>query len=254
MTTAAACGMTFDGIADADQPWLGTADRWPLVVYFHHVHPTIEHYTSLTPRAFEQALDVLLAEFAPLDPYDLADVTSLPNDLPRVLITFDDGYRDNVTFALPILRERAIRALFFLVTNRVGERSTDPRQDFLSWDMAEELTEAGHVIGAHSHNHPNLSKLPSRLAQREIEASLSAVGRRFPRQPLTFAYPYGIVPDATAVPAHVLSFGTVRSAHHAWTCRGRPIRRSYLPVGEAERWPALVAAWREQWHNPPVSP
>jgi peptidoglycan/xylan/chitin deacetylase (PgdA/CDA1 family) len=246
--------MTFDGIADADQPWRGTADRWPLVVYFHHVHPAIEHYTSLTPRAFEHALDVLLADFAPLDPYNLADVTSLPIDLPRVLITFDDGYRDNAALALPILRERAISAVFFLVTNRVGQRSADPRQDFLTWDMAEELAEAGHVIGAHTHNHCNLSSLPSWLAQREIEASLAAVGRRFPRQPLTFAYPYGVVPDATAVPAHVLSFGTVRSAHHAWTDRGRPIRRSYLPVGEPERWPELVAAWREQWTSPPVSP
>lgn len=246
--------MRSGGLAAADLPWAGTADRWPLVLYFHHVHPEIDHYTSLAPQAFEHALDVLLGEFTPLDPHELADPAALRGDMPRVLITFDDGYRDNVDIALPIMRERGVRAVFFLITNRVGDRSADPRQDFMSWHMADELAESGHVIGAHSANHRNLSEVPTHLARREIEDSLSAVRMRFTRQPLTFAYPYGMVPDGGLVPADVLSFGTVRSAHHAWTCRGRPIRRSYLPVGEPDRWPALVAAWREQWDHSSATP
>jgi hypothetical protein len=41
-----------------------------------------------------------------------------------VLVTFDDGYRDNLTNALPLLVRYGIRATFFIATGYVGGNSS----------------------------------------------------------------------------------------------------------------------------------
>ena len=38
-------------------PEAGSAPGWPLVLYFHHVHPVIDHYTNVRPDQFARGLD-----------------------------------------------------------------------------------------------------------------------------------------------------------------------------------------------------
>jgi peptidoglycan/xylan/chitin deacetylase (PgdA/CDA1 family) len=52
----------------------------------------------------------------------------------RVLITFDDGYRDNYEIAYPILRSHGVQGMFFVATSMVGS-STVPWWDKIAWLM-----------------------------------------------------------------------------------------------------------------------
>jgi peptidoglycan/xylan/chitin deacetylase (PgdA/CDA1 family) len=87
---------------------------------------------SATPEAFREQMDYAAAHFHPVS---LEQVAAALDGGPRLpvhplLVTFDDGYRDNLTAALPVLRERGIPMALFLATGFVGRECPFP------WDLA----------------------------------------------------------------------------------------------------------------------
>ena len=113
-----------------------------------------------------------------------------------VLLTFDDGYRDFLTDAWPLLRAFGFGATLFVATDWVGgraewDRSFGEPAELLGWDELRCLAAAGVEIGAHSRSHPWLTRLPAdRIVAEGLESRQrleSELGR-----PVTFmAYPYG---------------------------------------------------------------
>jgi peptidoglycan/xylan/chitin deacetylase (PgdA/CDA1 family) len=84
----------------------------------------------------------------------------------HILLTFDDGGK-SALLAAEALSRYGWRAHFFLVTQRIGE------SHFLSADDVRELRRAGHLIGSHSHSHPDIfPDLPP--AQMAAEWRISA--------------------------------------------------------------------------------
>jgi len=79
---------------------------------------------SVAPELFAQHLDRIRAEgYTTITPYDFIAALQTGTPLPEkpVLITFDDGYRDNYENAFPLLRERGMVATFFVVTDFFDE-------------------------------------------------------------------------------------------------------------------------------------
>lgn len=122
---------------------------------------------------------------------DRADV-----DLERsVLVTFDDGFADVASAALPALQERGMRATLFATTGLLRDGPTPPiapalAPHMLAWSQLPELQAANVEIGAHSHTHPHLDTLDRRAAWREVAHSktlLEDAGLTVS----TFAYPHG---------------------------------------------------------------
>ena len=237
-------------------PALGSAPGWPIVLYFHHVNETVRHYTAIRSESFRRGLAILLETVGPaLEPASVRHGVA-PPDEPRFLITFDDGYRDNITTAAPILAEFGVRMLLFCVTDaldtasdadRQPREAMPPREDFLSWDEARDLSAAGHLISAHTRTHRRLIDLDHDQAFGEVTESLKAVRFRTGCRAETFAYPYGLVPRPSVLPEGVLGFGTVKSAPAPWEASPREIRRTYLPADEEETWQHLATGWRQQW-------
>ena len=111
---------------------------------------------------------------------------------PRpVLVTFDDGWADLATTALPVLRRYGLSGTAYVITDRLGARQPPGAGRPLDWDQLAELSAAGIEIGSHSHTHAPLDCLgPTRLAD-ETTASRQVLEDRL-RQPVaSFAYPFG---------------------------------------------------------------
>jgi peptidoglycan/xylan/chitin deacetylase (PgdA/CDA1 family) len=234
----------------AYDPAIATTAGYPTVVYYHHVHPRLQHYTALTPGDFARSLDVLLEELAVCDPTELwnGDGLRLP-ERASCLLTFDDGYLDTWEYALPELEARNLRAIFFIVTGLVGQRSSDgdPTRNYLDWEQCAELVSRGHVIGSHGVHHRPITDLSSRRAEAEVRTSIAEISARLGAACRLYSYPYGFVPETTVCPADVWAFGTVKAPVRPWIAQPHNIRRTYLPTGHPAEWPGLVRGWRLQW-------
>ncbi len=118
-----------------------------------------------------------------------------------VAITFDDGYRDNLTNALPVLARFGQTATIFVPTDHVGgtaawDRPYGAAAALMTWDELATVSAAGLTLASHGRSHRPLSALtPSELAD---EAALSRDKLREHLGVATrcFAYPYGIHDEA----------------------------------------------------------
>ncbi|HYE73816.1 MAG TPA: glycosyltransferase [Blastocatellia bacterium] len=125
------------------------------------------------------------------------------------VITFDDGYRDNYTAAVPALRDAGIGATFFVSTGFIGTKRDFPHDEGaaqsnhrgdvaqahqhpkLTWDDLREMEAAGFEIGSHTVNHTDLGTADKKTIQQEINESLAALNRELGMRPRAFAFPWG---------------------------------------------------------------
>ena len=166
----------------------------PILVY-HSIRPPFAgetdaiKKTTITPDNFEAEMKYLqkagyrVIPFGDLERY-LDKRVSLPPQ--SIIISFDDCWEDQFTFAFPILKKYRYTATFFIVTNYIDHR------DFLTWNQVRQLSSAGMTIGSHSRSHPFLDQIgdPNRL-ESEIGESKQIIEQHLGRPLYEFAYPYG---------------------------------------------------------------
>ncbi|GAA2780878.1 polysaccharide deacetylase family protein [Nonomuraea dietziae] len=149
---------------------------------------------------FAEQIDYLSTNgFTPLTVADLVasvhknNGRSLP-DKP-VVVTFDDGYADFHTHALPLLEQYTFPATVFLTSGWVSDAGRDaagkPLDDMLSWGQAREIAQTGIEIGGHSHSHPQLDQLPDAELRQELRKNKGLLEERIGAPVATMAYPYG---------------------------------------------------------------
>lgn len=102
-----------------------------------------------------------------------------------VALTFDDGYMDAYTAALPLLQQYGFVATFYVVSGFVGQ------PNYMGWNELRALRDAGMEIGAHTVSHPDLTRLGSEGARTEIAQSRAALMTELSIPVLSFCYPGG---------------------------------------------------------------
>jgi len=206
------------------------------------------------PDEFSRHVDVIRARAEIIDEPTLLDLLagngSRSNGKSQVLITFDDGYQNNVDRAsLELTRELDVRPLVFVVAAAVRPEFGTPRRlmrdghgrphPLASTAALRDAVEAGWAIGSHTATHWDCATGARADFEREISGSKSALEDAVGVEVRTFAYPWGRRENISAEAGASI----VKSGYKAsfTTARGRidPARvaSAYdLPRDPVEEW------------------
>jgi len=159
---------------------------------------------AIPPAQFEEQLRYLAEHgyrSVTLDEWQSASRRgrSLPGR--AVMLTFDDGYRDFLTAAWPLLRAYGFTALVFVVAARAGETNVwdslwEQELPLLNWDEIRELAADGVQFGSHTMTHPRLTALSTEQLTQELMQARLVVERELDTSVTAIAYPWGAY-DAT---------------------------------------------------------
>lgn len=108
-----------------------------------------------------------------------------------VAVTFDDGFRNFYTQALPLLRSYGFPATLFVASGLVGKQSSILGPEALmTWQEIREVSRQGVEIGSHSISHTDLYRVDSRTRQEEIRLSKTTIEDKLGNAVHSFAYPF----------------------------------------------------------------
>lgn len=182
----------------------------PILMY-HKVNPdpsTGGLGLRVPPDKFEWQMKYLRKNgYETVSPEDVMDHFEKGKHLPDkpIVITFDDGYKDNHQFAYPIMKKYGYTGTIFVVSKAIGntnffdvEKKLQPENKIMDWQEIRELAEAGFTIGAHTVDHPHLAEVPPEVARHQIEESKRALEHGLKKPVEFFAYPYGSYNDTVA--------------------------------------------------------
>lgn len=265
----------------ASEPW-----RWfrrrqqeragtvPIVVLFYHrvadVHPTD---WTISRSRFAAQMDWFQENFELLSMEQVHQrLQSGFNDRPAIAITFDDGYAENMDYALPLLAERQIPCMYYVSTSYILNQTFFPHDEKLRLQLhpnsvndLKQILAWGLDIGAHTRTHPDVAqitdveKLHDELVvcRRELMNLLEVPIEHF-------AFPYGQtsnISTAAVQMARRTGYKTVAAAYGGYnTIGGDPffIQRVHgdPSLARIKNWTTLDPRWTsrrpdKQWLTPP---
>lgn len=189
--------------------WTKTVDlSYPRILMYHMIsdHKKNAKFNGLrvSPIEFEKQIKYLSSNGWNF--FTMSELIEKKEDLPlkSIAITFDDGYEDNFTNALPILKKYNVKATIYIVVDRHdrewsskrkmknndGELKNEPK---LSDEQIFKLIDSELIeIGSHTITHDNLPTLNEEEKDYEIKGSKNFLENKFSIKCNSFCYPFGL--------------------------------------------------------------
>jgi peptidoglycan/xylan/chitin deacetylase (PgdA/CDA1 family) len=175
--------------------------------------------------------------------------SSVVDERPSAVVTFDDGFREFLTAAWPMLNELDFTATVFLPTAFIGTNALRFKgRECLTWKEVRSLHSAGVTFGSHTVHHPKLYELDWSTIRRELADSKSKLEDELQSSVIAFAYPYAFPQEDALFVKHLrYELAAVGYQFAVTTMIGRvargddPLSLRRLPVNDCDD-DALFAA------------
>ncbi len=177
---------------------------------YHHILPK-EGFIASSIQQFDNQMKYLAENgyyTLSSDEFFLYKKDKLKVPKKSVLITFDDGWRDNFIYAYPILKKYNLKATLFIVTNWIEHASKknekfepmqhkdckkiaplQPSKVILSWDEIEKMSD---VFDFHSHTHTHRDFYFEKCSwDEEFEKSKEIIKKRLGFESTHLCWPRG---------------------------------------------------------------
>ena len=227
-----------------------SSSGWIRFPFYHHVFDDER-------RDFARQLDFMAAhgDFIGLDDAVAMLESGEAVDGRYFCLTFDDGFKNCVANAAPILADKKAPATVFVVTRYVGATPERDREllkrfysagdrlvEFLDWDDCRRMVAAGFGVGSHTVNHAHLADLDGSAVEAELRDSKARIEAETGRPCRHFCCPFGradvdFIPGRDPEIARRVGFASFLTGHRGANRRGDSplfVRRDHL-----------LAAWGE---------
>jgi peptidoglycan/xylan/chitin deacetylase (PgdA/CDA1 family) len=237
----------------------------PVMLMYHAVSPGKSRPDwpwAISMQRFRNQLDFLVSEGYATP--TMAELIGAPASTWRgrtVVITFDDGYVNNLAASEELLK-RGMRASWFIVSGSVGKTPEWPANGrpagrLLNATELRELQQHGMDIGSHTVNHVRLTELGDLCLKQELANSKASLEDILGSTIKSFAYPYGAWDARCANAVREAGYTAACTTRTGWALRdGDPYRLRRLTVfnsdsvGRFARKLYLAdndASWRRIW-------
>jgi peptidoglycan/xylan/chitin deacetylase (PgdA/CDA1 family) len=186
------------GPADLDAPVLVPA-KTPVshllipIYMYHHVssiptHDALDYSLTVTTADFAAQLNWMQAQgYHTITMTELFDTFYYGKALPAkpMMLTFDDGYADIYTYALPLLLAHHYRGVFYIITGMISGA-------YVTWNEVHALQRSGMQIASHTVHHVNIGQPPKgTTTQEELQVSKAKLQTELQEPIQFFCYPTG---------------------------------------------------------------
>ncbi len=177
----------------------------PVIMYHRVIKDESEkgvHGTYVTVEQFEEQMKYLKKKG-----YETVTFKDLLNnrykqrfdkDKKWLMLTFDDGYKDNYENAFPILKKYQFKGIIYVLDGIEYNKwdvdnpgNPEKRFTLMNQDELLEMQNYGIEFGGHTSTHPRLAELSTEQVKSEIINSKSNIEKIIGKELLSFAYPYG---------------------------------------------------------------
>ena len=138
-----------------------------------------------------------------------------------IAITFDDGYKDNITSAAARLKKYGLAATFFVtvsyIENAAPKRWRDgSRREFMSWEDIKDISGMGFEVGSHMVRHVDLSALKEEEMLNELKRSKDIISGHISKEVKSCSYPYGGISGKVTKAANRAGYIAACSSFYGW--------------------------------------
>ena len=201
----------------------------PVMLMYHAITPgagTPAWPWAVSMQQFREQLDFLVAEgYATPTMGDLISIPEKEWAGRTAVITFDDGYVDNLA-ACEELQKRGMRATWFIVTGAIGQEPHWPGNGrpvgrLLNDVELREMLQAGMEVGSHTVNHVRLTEVDDTQLQGELVNSKIKLEDTLGSTVASFAYPFGAWDPRCAAAVRQAGYSAACTTRTGWALRDR---------------------------------
>jgi len=134
-------------------------------------------------------------------------------------ITLDDGYQNNLTYALPTLKQFGFSATCYAVSSMMGaQNSWDlsigvPQKNLMTQENWLTWIAAGMDVGSHTQTHADLTAISNEAAMQQLAGSKAELKEKLGYEARHFCYPYGRFNASHVAMARDAGYHTATTTH-----------------------------------------
>jgi peptidoglycan/xylan/chitin deacetylase (PgdA/CDA1 family) len=184
--------------------WFGKRKNKLVILRYHSISNHRRHEVNVKVEVFRKQMEYLAKNYRPVSLQKAVEYLKSDKCLPEnsVVISLDDGYKDNYFNAWPIFKQLNIPATVFLTAGYVGtdkilahDIPDNPFYNYLlSWDEVRQMSRNGIEFGSHTKNHANLG-MDGVDIKNEIEESKKLIEKELKKNVWAISYPFGLIRD-----------------------------------------------------------